>query len=84
VIWHVGIHRTDNAQIISARGDMREYFTNFNPALTVFCEFERRSKGNTRFPFSALIVRGQRFTMMFVEQWFWIEGVHMRRTTIHE
>ena len=73
------------ADVIHVPGDMGEKFTHMMTALAMLFEFPGRSqqvagvsKGNARF------IKGQRLTVIALEKRFVFEGVHVRRTALHE
>ena len=62
---------------------MRKKLANLDAALAVLLEFERGAIRGTRLSFGSKIVR-YRLTVMFVQSWLGIEGIHLRWSAIHE
>ena len=84
MVGHVGVHGTDNTHIIDVSRSFCEEFANFSTALTGLLKPEGRPHGCAGFSFSAKTRRRKRFPMILVQHRFWIEGIDLRRSTVHE
>lgn len=80
----VGSHGADHEEVIGALGDLGEEIADFETALTVFLEGERRAEGSSCFAFGFEVFDRERLTVQAGEFGFGVEGVHVGRTAICE
>jgi hypothetical protein len=84
VVGNIGVHRTDDGDIVDAGCDMREKVTDFNAAFSIFLEGKGRPESGPGFAFGRQIRLGERLAMKLVEHRLGIEGIDVRRAAIHE
>ena len=84
MVRHVGVHRADDAQVIDARRDVWEDLADLDPALAVLAESVGRGEGGPGTAFGAEILARQHLAGVPVERRLGIEGVDVRRPTVHE
>ena len=84
VIGNIGVHRTDNADIIDAAGRPGEQFADLDAVLAVALELVRRTHGAGGLAFGAQVRRRQRLAVELVEGRLGIEGIDVRRAAVHE
>src|SRR5262245_27569568 len=83
VIRQIRAHRTYDAQIVHAPGDIGIEFADFDAALSVPLKLIWRTKADSGFTFG-LEMNRQWLAVIFREHRLRIEGVHLRRTAVHK
>ena len=83
MIWNISLHGADHRDIVDAFPHPREKLTDFNPALPVPLEFERRRESRAGLAFRAKSHR-KRFASVLVQERFGIERIDVRSTAIQE
>ncbi len=83
VIRHVGMHRTDDAQVVDRLGQVREDFADFDPATARLVEFVGRGKRGAGGPFGRQM-HGDRLAGVFRERRLGVERVNMGCAAIEE
>ena len=84
VIRHVGLHRSDDANVVDALADIGEDLADLDAALAVLLEFERRAEGRAGLALGPEILGRQFLARVRVEHRLGVEGVDLRRPTVHE
>ncbi len=83
MIRHVGMHRTDDAQVVGQFTDVLEDLGNFQPALAVLLECEGRLERRACLAFGGPIGR-DRLAVVLGEHRLGVERIDMRRPAVHE
>ncbi len=84
MIWDIGVHRTDDADVIDAASHLRENLTDLDPRFAHRVEGERRTHQGACFAFGFPVCQLGLISVMFGEFGFWVEGVDLRWAAIHE
>ena len=85
VILPIGVHAANQAKVVGTFCDLWKNFADLQTALSAFVEFERRGEQLRVWihrPFNK--IRGQFFAVVANEERLVIEGVHVRRPSVHE
>ncbi len=82
VIGDVGIHGADDATIVNARTEFGKDFADFDAALAVAVEFERRAEEAAGFALGFEIAGGHGLAAVFLEQRFGVEGIDLRGAAV--
>jgi hypothetical protein len=83
MIGHVGLHRTDHANVVDGLGGFGKNLADLDAALPVFFEGKRRPEGRAGFAFG-IEMNGDFLAVILREFGLRIEGVHVRGAAIHE
>ena len=84
MIRHLGLHRTDQAEVIGQRADLRKQITDFEPALAILLKLERRRKGRPGLALGLDVFARQRLARVFLQRRLGIERVHVRWPAVEE
>jgi len=85
MVWHVCLHGTDHRDVVDALADVGKNLTDFDPALTVALELERRPENGTGPAFGYQVhAPGKFLAVVFVEARFVVEGIDVGRTAVQE
>lgn len=84
MIWHIGMHGSDDADVVRTFSDVGEEFTDLDPTLAVLCEFEGGTVACARLAFRLEVIHGQGLAMVLCQKRLGIKGVDLRRPAIHE
>ncbi len=84
VVGNVCEHGPDHANVVDVFSHLGKEFADFNPALPVLFETERRSHEIAGLAFGLDVFPRHRLAVMFRQQRLGIEGVNGRKTAIHE
>src|SRR5262249_41020620 len=82
MVRHVCVHRTNDAEIVSALSEARKQFAQHDTASAVWVEFERRRR-IARLG-SAEELLGRLLARIFLQCWLWIKGINMGWAAVHE
>ena len=82
MIGGVGVHRTDDAEVVDVLGGFREDLTDLDAAFAVLLEPERRGQAARGFPLRRQVSLGQHLAFVLLQERLGIEGVDLRRTTV--
>src|SRR5215471_8066184 len=83
MIRNIRVHRSHDAEIVDARADIGKNLADIDTALAELAECEWRGKCGTG---TSLRLQRDwyRLAAEFGERRLWIEGIHVRRTAVHE
>ena len=84
MVRHVGVHRADDADVVDARGGMREQLAHLDAALAVALKLERRREGGAGLALGRQVGRRQRLAGELVEHRLGVKGIDVRWPTVHE
>ena len=84
MVGHIGVHATQHANVVDTFADIRENLADLDPRLPIFLELERRLHQVAGRPFGLDVGCRGLLTVILRQQRFRIEGIHLRRTTVHE
>src|SRR4051812_34639605 len=84
MIRPVCVHGTDDADVIGACTQLREYFAEFGAALAVVIEFEWRLQKVAGLALGLQIAAGGGFAVILGEHRLGVEGVHLRGATVEK
>ena len=84
VIRHIRVHRTNHRDVVDVFRDVRKQFADFDAALAVFFEFERRLKGRAGAAFGRQIIHRQAVCRAAARGPVWDQSVHVRRPAVGE
>ena len=83
MIWHIGIHGADDAEVIGIGGGFGKDVAHLQAALTILLEGKRRLQSCSGRAFGLQHTR-QRLAIELRQQRLRVKGIHLRRSTIHE
>ena len=84
MVWHVGAHRADHADIVDALGGFREKLAHFDAALPVFLKLEHRRERRPGLALGPQVLRRQRLPLVLGKRGLRVERVDVRRPAVHE
>jgi hypothetical protein len=84
MVWAICDHGPNDTDVIDSFSQVRKNVTDFNPALPVLFELERRLHQIASTAFRLGIATRSWLPVILVQHRFWIEGVDVRRTARHE
>src|SRR5215475_3879476 len=82
----VSHHGPDNTKVVNTGTHVRKQVTHFDTALAIMLELPRRLHQASHLGLikSERSLEGQRFSIVQCQAWFGIEGIDMRRSSMHE
>src|SRR5690606_40242727 len=84
VVRHVGMHRTDDGDVVDRLGRVVKQLAYLDATLTVVAELERGGHHRPGGALGAEVASGNGLPCHLVKQRLVVERVDMRRATIHE
>ena len=84
VIRDVGVHRSNDADVIRATADVREELTHLQPALAVAREREGRLHERAGLALGGHRIARQRLPVVLRQHRLGVEAVDLRQTAVHE
>ena len=84
VVRNVGVHRTDEADVVRAFADVREQLADLDAGLAVLLEREGRAHQRAGLAFGGNRAARQRLSVVLVEHRLRIEAVDLRQAAVHE
>src|SRR5579862_7142563 len=83
VVRNVGVDRANEADVVGAFADVRKELADFDAALSVLLECERRLQERAGLSLSRHFAAGQRLAVVFLEHRLVIEAVDLRQAAVH-
>src|SRR5437867_3999562 len=84
MVGGIGVHRSNDTNIIDTLADMRKEFTYFDAALAIFFETERRAHQVAGLTLGYRISTGHRLPMKLGQQGLRVKGVDLGWAAIHK
>lgn len=82
MIWDVGVHRTDDQEVVRAFGDVGKEVANVEATLAVFRKGERGTEGRAGGALCFEVACGEWFAVESGEFGFGVEGVDVGRAAV--
>src|SRR5687767_3928649 len=79
MVWAIGIHGPNDADVIDSFSQVRKNIAHLNSALAILLKTERRLHQIAGTTFCLRIPSRRWFAVILVEHWLWIKGVNVRR-----
>ena len=84
MVRHIGMHRANHGNVVDRFCRVTENIADFNSALPILVELERRCEGGAGLAFRRKRTAGKRLTGVFGERRLRVERVDVRRAPVHE
>jgi hypothetical protein len=84
VVRHIGMHRSNDRDVVHTLSDAGKNLADLDAALAEFFEFVRRRKRRAGFAFGFQVLHRHMVCRRIFQRRFWVEGIHLRGPAIGE
>ncbi len=84
MIWHIGMHRAYDTDVVNTFGHLRKNLADWNSGFSRLLELERRFEKPSGTPLGLALGSRRTLTMVFFQIRLGIKGIYLRRPAIHE